>query len=167
MHFTPAELQRFVLHFPSHLQSIALAEKYLVHVWAGVRSNTTADTFDQLRLENFIKGVAIDNLPPTSSVIWGHIHRGAYQIRKSCNILEKEARERLDDPLENGWVELFGMLVPAKCMKALPDKVLKLCKCDGKCKTNRCSCKSAGVKCTIYCHGKGIQSSCMNTGNRL
>ena len=31
-------------------QDIRQAEKYLVGVWAGIRSNTTAETFDQLRV---------------------------------------------------------------------------------------------------------------------
>jgi len=32
-------------------QDIAFAEKYLVRVWAGARSTTAAETFDQLRVE--------------------------------------------------------------------------------------------------------------------
>ena len=35
-------------------QDAAQAEKYLVRVWAGVRSTTTSETFDQLRAENYI-----------------------------------------------------------------------------------------------------------------
>ncbi|KAH3897519.1 hypothetical protein DPMN_021707 [Dreissena polymorpha] len=34
-------------------QDEALAEKYLVRVWAGARSKTAAETFDHLRLENY------------------------------------------------------------------------------------------------------------------
>ena len=62
-------------------QDTALAEKYLVRVWAGVRSNTTAETFDDLRVENYNSARAgIDALPPTSSVIRGHIQRGAFLV---------------------------------------------------------------------------------------
>ena len=35
-----------------------LAEKYMVRVWAGFRSNTKSDTFDRLSLENFTCGNA-------------------------------------------------------------------------------------------------------------
>jgi hypothetical protein len=55
-------------------QDAALAEKYLVRVWAGARSKTNAETFDQLRIESYTSGsIGIDALPPTSSVVRGHI----------------------------------------------------------------------------------------------
>ncbi|KAH3789839.1 hypothetical protein DPMN_168028 [Dreissena polymorpha] len=57
-------------------QDEALSEKYLVHVWAGARLTTTAETFDHLRLENCASASAgLDCLPPTSSVIKGNIRR--------------------------------------------------------------------------------------------
>ena len=57
-------------------QDTALAEKYLVRAWAGAASlTTTAETFDQLRVENYTSAsVGIDALPPTCSVARGHIH---------------------------------------------------------------------------------------------
>ena len=69
-------------------QDEALAEKYLVRVWAGARSTTTAETFDHLRLENYTSASAgLDCLPPTSSVIKGHIRRGAFLIHRACKLL--------------------------------------------------------------------------------
>ncbi|KAH3698913.1 hypothetical protein DPMN_073858 [Dreissena polymorpha] len=63
----------------------ALAEKYLIRVWAGARSMTTAETFDHLRLENYTSATAwLDCLPPTSSVIKGHIRGGAFLIHREC-----------------------------------------------------------------------------------
>ena len=45
-------------------QDTALAEKYLVRVWAGARSSTTSDTFDELRVETYSSASAgIDSLP--------------------------------------------------------------------------------------------------------
>ena len=62
-------------------QDAALAEKYLVQVWAGARSTTTTETFDQLRVESYISAsVGIDVLPPTISEIRGHIQRGAFMV---------------------------------------------------------------------------------------
>ena len=55
-------------------QNESLAEKYLVRVWAGVRSTTTAERFDQLKIENYTSAstsAGNDSLPPTSSVIEG------------------------------------------------------------------------------------------------
>ena len=42
---------------------IALAEHYSVKVWAGVRSTSTATTFDQLRLEQYVNGASLETLP--------------------------------------------------------------------------------------------------------
>ena len=45
-------------------QDEALAEKYLIHVLADIRSTTTAVTFNQLKWENYSSArVRIDSLP--------------------------------------------------------------------------------------------------------
>ena len=52
------------------------AEEYLVHVWAGAKSKPESRTFDQLRKEYHIRAATpkpLQSLPPTSSVIHGHI----------------------------------------------------------------------------------------------
>ena len=137
-------------------QDAALAEKYLVRVWAGARSSTTAVTFDDLRVENYTcANVGIDALPPTSSVIRGHIKRGAFLVHRACHLLAtaKEPEERLA-PLEHGWEDHSGTLLPSKCLKPLPSSLLTVCKCTGKCDTPRCGCRAAGVPCIIFCHGK-------------
>ena len=70
-------------------QDVLLAEKYLVHVWAGARSTTICETFDQLRVENYIiSSVGIDALPHTSSEIRGHIQRGAFLVHRACQLLD-------------------------------------------------------------------------------
>ena len=85
-------------------QDISCAEKYLVCVCAGVRSKTTSETLDELRFENYIGGeTGIDSLPPTSSAIRGHIHRGAFLIYKACNLLNKIDAYIMDaEPLNHG-----------------------------------------------------------------
>ena len=145
-------------------QDAALAEKYLVHVWAGVRATTTVETFDQLRVENYTSGSAgIDALPPRSSVIRGHIRRGAFLVHRACQLLETADKfnEKLE-LVEHGWEEHFGILLPSKCLKPLPPSLLTICKCAGKCDTRRCGCFAAGVRCVIFCHGKMDNSSCTN-----
>ena len=145
-------------------QDLALAEKYLVRVWAGARSVTMAETFDQLRAEQYTSAsAAIDALPPTSSVIRGHIHRGSYLVNEACQLLTSvENPEEKPEPVEHGWEENFGMLLPSKCMKPLPHCMLTICQCAGKCETRRCGCRAAGVQCVIFCHGKRNSSSCKN-----
>ncbi|KAK3885497.1 hypothetical protein Pcinc_010238 [Petrolisthes cinctipes] len=77
-----------LLHYTPYLQSLseqdaALAEMYLVGVLAGARSTTTAETFDQLRVETYTGGSAgIDSLPPTSSVIRGYIQQGFFLVHE-------------------------------------------------------------------------------------
>ena len=141
-------------------QDIALAENYLVKVWAGVRSKTTARTMDQLRLEQYVNGSSLDTLPPTSSVVGGHLHRGDYLIKDTSSLLEPNYNR--PDPLENGWISQFGRLLPAKNLKPLPEDILKTCSCQKACNKNICQCKSIGKKCTIYCHGKMISKLCKN-----
>ncbi|KAH3725180.1 hypothetical protein DPMN_051015 [Dreissena polymorpha] len=69
-------------------QDKALADKYLVRVWSGARSTTTAETFDHFRIENYNSASAgLDCIPPTSSVIKGNIRRGAFLIRNACKLL--------------------------------------------------------------------------------
>ena len=60
-----------------------LAEKYLVCVQAGSRSNTRSLTFDRLSLDNYTFGIANSDSPShTSSAIRGNIARGSYQVAK-------------------------------------------------------------------------------------
>lgn len=145
-------------------QDAALAEKYLVHVWAGARSTTTCDTFDQLRLENYISGkCGLDALPPTSSEIRGHIKRGAYLVHKACQLLNRaNEQESKLQPFEYGWEENFGALLPSKYLNPLPPNLLTVCNCAGKCNSRRCRCRFGNVKCVIFCHENTTNSSCEN-----
>ena len=81
-----------LLHEPEHFlrtfgdnsaiteEQVSSVEEYLVKVWAGAKSKTSAKFFYQLRLETYLSGSGIDSLPPTSSSIRGHIFRGAFLI---------------------------------------------------------------------------------------
>ncbi|KAK3885499.1 hypothetical protein Pcinc_010240 [Petrolisthes cinctipes] len=145
-------------------QDAALAEMYLVGVWAGARSTTTAETFDQLRVETYTGGSAgIDSLPPTSSVIRGYIQQGYFLVTRACKLLmTAKEHETLLKAVGHGWDEYFGTLLPSKCMKLLPLTLLTTCKCAGRCTTRFCGCRSAGVQCVIFCHGKRNESLCKN-----
>lgn len=58
-----------------------MAEKYLVRVWAGVRSKTTAEAFDELRIEkHIVGGPGIDKSFSKGLCHRGHIHRRALRI---------------------------------------------------------------------------------------
>ena len=68
-------------------QDITPAEKYLVRVWSGAWSTTTAETFNQLRVEQHTSSSAgTDALPSTSSEIRGQIHGGAFRGNTACRL---------------------------------------------------------------------------------
>src|SRR6218665_1559012 len=60
----------YMTNFGETEQDTELAEKCLVCVWAGTRSTTTCETFDQFRAESYLtQTVGIDALPHTSGEI--------------------------------------------------------------------------------------------------
>ncbi len=94
------------------------AELYLVRVWAGATSKTTATTFDQLRLDVHRHSVVgLEGLPPTSSVIRGHLKRSFYVIRNALTLLADTSQL---DPLDYGWINQNGSLLPLKSLKTGP-----------------------------------------------
>ena len=99
---------------------IEKAEKYLVDVWAGARSKFKCETFNKLRIHYVIGSTPkpLHSLPPTSSVIHGHIKRAYYVIKKIINLLNDP--NIYLDPLSYGWVSEHDMLIPEKCLNPLP-----------------------------------------------
>ncbi|KAH3719892.1 hypothetical protein DPMN_062776 [Dreissena polymorpha] len=109
-----------------------LAEKYQVRLWTGARSTTTVETFDHPRLEHYTSASAgLDCLPPTSSVIKGHIRRGAFLIHRACKqLINSDGPETQLAPVTLGrWEKHLCMLLPTKCLKPLPRSLLILRKC--------------------------------------
>ena len=123
-------------------------ERYLVRLWEGARSNTTADTFDDLRYNCYLKGKSLNELPPTSSVICGHIRRCFFVIRNAITLLETNVTM---DPQDFGWTNVSGVLVPERFLRHLPADILVLCQCTGKC-NSRCKCRSSDSNCVHFCH---------------
>ncbi len=129
---------------------IRMVELFLVHVWSGARYKPMASTFDYLRLEFYTSSSvkAFDDLPPTSSVIHGHITRSFYVIRGAVTLLNCNNRCELD-PTDFWWENVDGALKPTKYLKLLLPDLLTPCTCGGKCDTKRCGCKSGGVRCVL------------------
>ena len=48
-------------------------------------------------------------------------------------------------------------------LKPLPEHMLKVCGCGGRCDRKTCKCSVASVPCTVFCHGKSLNMNCMNT----
>ena len=162
IHFSP---EKYLINFGESSElsdrDFALAEEFLVKGYAGVRSATQCKTFDELRLEKYIGGKSgIDTLPPTSSVVKGHIHRGALLLYRLIHLLDQGTKEL--DPHEHGWEENFDIMLPQKNLKLIPINMLNTCSCGGKCNNTQCSCREKNVKCTVFCHGKQDNLSCSN-----
>ena len=96
----------------------------------------------------------IDALPLTSSVIRGHIQRDAFLVLRACHLFEtaKEPMARLG-PMEHGWEEHFGTLLPSKGLKPLPQYVSVSA-------SVRLDDVAAGVPCITFCHRKVDNPSC-------
>lgn len=136
----------------SHLSDtdIAQAEEYLVRVWSGARSKPKVKIFDELRAEvllNKSSPTALSNLPPTSSVIRGHITRAFYCTRQ---VIHPQGSQM--DCCEYGWQSVDGTLKPTKHLKPLPTSMTITCSCSGKCAN--CPCRRNDSKCVAYCHKK-------------
>ena len=160
------EPQKFLADFAESNQLteevVQKAEEYLVHVWAGAKSKPESRTFDQLRVECHIRATTpkpLEALPPTSSVIRGHIQRAFFVVRNVLCLLGDP--HSAPDPTNYGWVMDNDILLPAKCLNSLPHGKLVICKCMVKCNTKRCPCKKAGQNCVIFCH-KQQESACQN-----
>lgn len=130
-------------------------EKYLVMVWS---PKAQVDTFDELRYEDFHKNLnkSLATLPPTSSVIEGHIRRTFLAVREAITLLDQRVPL---EPTDYGWEESDGILLPSKHLKPLPDVLLTVCNCKN-CKTKRCKCRKANLNCCAYCK---CSTSCDNS----
>ena len=99
-------------------------------------------------------------LPPTSSVVKGHIYRGNLLVYRAIHLLDRD-QEKLD-PLDYGWEEHSGIMLPVKFLKDIPVSMLSKCTCAGKCDKGPCKCKVANLKCTVFCHDKKKNMQCQN-----
>ena len=115
-------------------RDIIQAEEYLVRVWC-VNRKTTATTFDLLRLEYYTcYSQGIDGLPPTTSVIKGHLRRGAFSLQRKSSIIALTSSPEQELPEHNEWSIEFGMYLPKKNLRSLPDKLTATCNCGTDCK---------------------------------
>ena len=139
---------------------LMMAEQYLVAVWNGVRSKTSAKTFDELRCDKHMNStvVSLDKLPPTSSAIKEHLKRSYAVIRNALSLLDNN---RLPfNPINNGWYAESEKLYPVKGLKSFPIDLLVICGCKGKCR-GKCKCAAAGRRCVPFCH-KNAGDQCEN-----
>lgn len=114
---------------------MAKAERFLVGVWASAKVSLSIHTFNDLRVDQHKrKTKPLELMPPTSSVITGHIRRAFFVIRSVIILLKKNESVQEDmDPTNHGWaVDTNGHLLPEKCLRPLPSSKLIVCGCKGR-----------------------------------
>ena len=88
-----------------------------------------------------------------------HLKRAHYVTFKALNILSPEVV--LPKPTDSGWYVDDEYLLPTEGLKLLPEDLISVCGCKGKC-TGRRKCFKYGQPCVIYCHKNHLESACTN-----
>ena len=98
------------------------AEQYLIKV---VQPKSTCAIFNELRFDMYrSRKTPYANLPPSSHSLQGHLQRCFFIISMAMNLLDNQFEI---DPLEFGWTEVDGYIVPNKQLLPLPDFNLVRC----------------------------------------
>lgn len=96
----------------------------------------------------------IENIPPTSEALLQHMKRAIYQGGFIWSQMGQPT-PTLPDPAEWGWQFDTGKWKPF--WTSLPEassmcRELLKCGCKKSCRTKRCKCHKAGLKCTALCN---------------
>ena len=107
----------------------------------------------------------LETLPPTPIAAEYHSYRVFLQIQNWI-IDSSDSRKCRKNPEDWGWKKRNNILEPIRTtLEAAPSSILNLiscgCKASNSCSSNKCSCKRAGIKCSVLCkHCQG--SDCEN-----
>ncbi|CAG9820049.1 unnamed protein product [Phaedon cochleariae] len=123
-------------------------EKFLVKMYGG---DPERENLDGLRYKIFTKSVSnakfqLARLPPTSDAGRYHSFRTYQQVQTWLG------NNKI--PADWGWSLTKQGVVPITTTKnAAPESLLKIlaCKCARGCSTAACSCKKAGLRCSVIC----------------
>ena len=98
------------------------AEQYLIKE---EQPKSTRVTFNVLRFDMVRSHeTPYVKLPPSSHSLQGHLQRCFFIIRMAMNLLDNQFEI---NPLEFGWTEVDGYIVPNKQLLPLPDFYLVCC----------------------------------------
>ena len=109
-------------------------------------------TFNELRFDIYRpQKTPYFKLPPSSHSLQQHLQHCFFIIRMAMNLLGNQFEI---DPLEFGWTEVDGYIVPNKQLLPLSNFYLVHC---GYMKKSKgcCSCTKQDVACTEFCKCKG------------
>lgn len=162
IHDSPAlkliALQYYKEHTPPEIGAATVQFFELLH--------SSSDSLPAIRKMKYEQMVLSDRanidpslLPPTPRAAYYHGLRVYHQMK-----VWRDLKDSDDMPLDWGWQLKGQSFIPIMTDKeAGPPDLLHVirCGCKGKCDTNRCTCRKAGLNCTTSCkecHG----SSCSN-----
>lgn len=123
----------------------------------------TSANVNECRYSLFRKGKYSDDvLPPNYDCLVRHIERANYQtaVWTQC----QSAQVDLPSPTGNGWLLVNDNLqIVWMTRPPAPDSLLACvnCKCKTGCKTQRCSCVNAKLRCSDFCSCKDCINSDM------
>ena len=121
-------LQQFGEENELSVEAAERAEQYLIKV---EQPESTCVTFDELSFDVYRSPkTPYVKLPPSSHSLQGHLRRCFFIIRMAMNLLDNQFEI---DPLEFGWTEVDGYIVPNKQLLPLSDFYLVRCGCTKKC----------------------------------
>ena len=125
-----------------------LCEQFAIRLYSPV-----APTINEQRYILFCtRNLQSQQLPPTRDALKKHIARANYQTAIWKSALE--AQPSIPSPDGHGWSVVDNAIVISwKDNDAAPHALLNLtrCGCKTPCATNRCSCRSSNLACTVAC----------------
>ena len=135
--------------FPPGEELINGLNKFTCQLYGGKESTTV----DNCRYTLFSSGKCSDDvLPPTCDSLVQHILRANFQTSSWCQCLSAEVI--VPPPVDNGWNLANGELTIVWMTRpSAPQSLLECveCRCKTGCKSMRCSCRKADLKCTDLC----------------
>ena len=130
--------------------SFLCVKKYLVRP---ISPKSNCETFDDLRYETCkTKQKALNELPPTSGTIRGHLLRSYYIVCLCWNLLDSISKTLQPGNCE--WIIENEQLVPGNNFSTVLSDFTTKCHCKKRCTKNCGWCKRTSEKCTCtagYC----------------
>ena len=129
-----------------------------------VDSRCIGDNFNQLRRYLFHqpKGSSLQNLPPTGQGLLPHLQRAHYNTHITIHILDRQLciTSVPIDPINNGFTNTNGNLLPKTAWKLLENCLNVVCDCK-KCARETCPCRTEKFRCSKFCKCS-ISKGCKN-----
>ena len=117
-------LQQFGEENKLSVKAAEHAEQYLIKL---EQPKSTCVTFNELRFNMYqSRKTTYIKLPPSSHSLQGHLQHCFFIIRMAMNLLDNQFEI---EPLEFGWTEVDGYIMPDKQLLPLPDFYLVCCGC--------------------------------------